>query len=446
MPVTNPSPPSAAAVAEPGTATPPRTGAGPDAARGAEAAGGSGGGPVTRLAVLDGLRLVAALAVVLNHYTASESIDGVHPPQWHLPTLAPIGYYGMLGVELFFLISGFVICMSSWGRGLGDFVTSRISRLFPAFWFAVLLTAAVVTLVPIGAGWSENGPPSATDVLVNLTMLNKAIGVRSVDAVYWTLFVELRFYLLFAAVVWFGVTYRRVVFFGLAWLTVTVLAPLLDNRALDAVVQPNYAPYFVAGITMFLMHRFGPNLVLWAMVALSWVLSMQMMPGRIGAHDPGWPVSHAPAKVLVTLAFLAVLVVALGWTDRIRWRWLTVAGALTYPLYLLHQRIGYVIMRRTYEAGLDIPIWAILVGTAVFMLLLAYAVHRIVERPLSRLLRDALRRSLADIRAGRGPRTGPRTGPAAPQGSAGPQGSAAPQHQPGPPPVVTAPAPRPAAD
>jgi peptidoglycan/LPS O-acetylase OafA/YrhL len=336
-----------------------------------------------RLAVLDGLRLVAALMVLACHYVW-ESFDGVHPPQWHLPTATPIAYYGFLGVELFFLISGFVIGMSSWGRGLGEFVTSRISRLFPAFWFGV------------PAGVSENHRPTVTEVLVNLTMLNKAVGVPSVDAVYWTLFVELRFYLLFAVVVWLGVTYRRVLLFCLLWLTVTVLAPLLDSSVVEAVAQPGFAPYFIAGVAMFLMHRFGPNLLLWALVGICWVLSMHGVTGRVNGHYAGFAVSLWPARVIVTLAFAVVLVVALRWTDRIQWRWLMVAGALTYPLYLLHQRIGTIVIRAGFGAGL--PLWAVILGTAVLMLGFAYAVHRLVERPLSRLLRTALRRGLADVR------------------------------------------------
>ncbi|MEV6597094.1 acyltransferase [Actinoplanes sp. NPDC051346] len=349
-----------------------------------------------RLAVLDGLRLLAALMVVACHYVW-ESFDGVHPPQYTLPTATRIGYYGFLGVELFFLISGFVICMSSWGRGLGDFCVSRISRLFPAFWFAVVATAAVITLTGVPSGTSEKHEPGFVDVLVNLTMLNYPSKVPSVDAVYWTLFSELRFYLLFAvAVVWAGVTYRRALFFCLGWLAVTVLSPMLGSQMVNLIANPRFSPYFIAGIAMFLMHRFGPNLVLWGIVALSWVLSMNGLNARIKGHHVGFPVSIWPARVIVTVAFAVILVVALGYTDRIRWKWLTVAGALTYPLYLLHQRIGTSILRKGYDAGF--ALWWLIPATAVAMMVAAYLVHRFVERPLSRRLRDGLRSALADIR------------------------------------------------
>ncbi len=98
-----------------------------------------------RLYVLDGLRLVAALMVVLFHYVALYG-GWENNPRAVFPSLHGYARYGWLGVEVFFLISGFVICMSTWGRSLGDFVVSRVSRIYPAYWVAVLLTAAVVTV------------------------------------------------------------------------------------------------------------------------------------------------------------------------------------------------------------------------------------------------------------------------------------------------------------
>ena len=112
-----------------------------------------------RIRVLDGLRLFAALMVVSYHYFGFVS----------MPTA-----YGWLGVELFFLISGFVICMSSMGHTVGQFATSRIVRLFPAYWFGVLLTSAVLLI------WEVRQAPSLGEIAVNLTML-QGWGGRTVD-------------------------------------------------------------------------------------------------------------------------------------------------------------------------------------------------------------------------------------------------------------------------
>src|SRR5262245_60873355 len=98
-----------------------------------------------RIPELDLLRFTAAAAVMLYHYTYRPKVDGqiVEGLFGALPDATRFGY---LGVTLFFMISGFVILWSSEARSAGEFVISRVSRLYPSFWIAVLLTAAVVNL------------------------------------------------------------------------------------------------------------------------------------------------------------------------------------------------------------------------------------------------------------------------------------------------------------
>jgi peptidoglycan/LPS O-acetylase OafA/YrhL len=338
---------------------------------------------------LDGLRLLAALAVALFHLTVAWRVDGVRPPAYFLPRASHVTVYGFLGVELFFLISGFVIAMSGWGRPLGSFFASRVGRLYPAYWAGVVITALVVLGLPVTGGVPVSGLPGGAGVLVNLTMLQEPLGVPSVDTVYWTLFIELRFYLLFAVVVWAGTTYRRVVLFCVLWLTVAVLAPGWHFPMVDLVAVPDFAPYFVAGTAMYLIHRFGPTPLLYGIVGMAWLVSLARLGVRLGQLRPGFAVPAWPGYVIVSLSFALLLAIAHGWADRIRWRWLTVAGALTYPVYLLHQRIGYSLVRRAY-AVTGAPVWLLIVVALAVIVGLAWLVHRYVERPLTPWLRGAL--------------------------------------------------------
>jgi peptidoglycan/LPS O-acetylase OafA/YrhL len=347
-----------------------------------------------RVAALDGLRLLAALAVAVYHLTVAWRVDGVHPPAYFLPTASHVTVYGFLGVELFFLISGFVIAMSGWGRPLGAFFASRVSRLYPAYWAGIVLTTLVVLALPVTGGVPVTGLPGPAGTLANLTMLQEPLGVPAVDTVYWTLFIELRFYLLFAVVVWAGTTYRRVVLFCTLWLTVAVLAPSWRLPVVDLVAVPDYAPYFVAGMAMYLIYRFGPTPLLYGITGMAWLVSMARLDDRLAQLRPGFAVPSWPGYLFVSLSFALLLAIAHGWAGRIRGRWLTVAGALTYPVYLLHQRIGYSLVRTGYELT-GAPVWLLIAAALTVITVVAWLVHRYVERPLTRRLRDALTRGVA---------------------------------------------------
>lgn len=363
---------------------------------------------------LDGLRLIAALMVVFHHYvgfgggpTASENAWG-RPVSQVFHHASAFGGYLWTGFCLFFIISGFVICMSSWGRGLGDFFTSRVMRLYPAFWVSVLATTAVLTLWPV-----VRKPLDAYSVLANMTMLAEPLGYKVVDSVYWTLWIELRFYLLFALVVWRGVTYRRVVAFCVLWTVGGLVSGSVKIPGLELFAMSEVSSFFVAGLAFYLMHRFGPNLLLWGIVVLSWILSLRYagdhqgdLTGYLGRALPSWP-----ALLLVTLSYLVVAAVALGFTARIQWRWLTVAGALTYPLYLLHEYIGWTAIRLLRNHAQP---WVVVGVVTLGMLLAAWLVHRLIERPLAPLLKRGLRGAFEQLRAAE-PATGaPRVGVQAP--------------------------------
>ncbi|MFB6892079.1 acyltransferase family protein [Kitasatospora sp. NPDC056327] len=354
-----------------------------------------------RLYALDGMRLFAALSVLSFHWTAYVGIAGVWQgvtPKEALPLLNRVAAYGWLGVELFFVISGFVICMSCWGKRPGEFFVSRVVRLYPGYWAGIALTTLVVLnfkqFTRSGAGDGLDVPT----VLGNLTMLQTPLGMRHVDGVYWTLWVEMRFYLLFALVVATGLTYRKVVAFCGIWTILAVLAPQAGIPLLTTLAMPNESPFFIAGVGMFLMYRFGQNLLLWGIVGFSWILALT----RIGAIQEiyvnvlGHPLSWYVMAGAVTAAFLLVLGAALGLFDWVQWKWLTVAGALTYPLYLIHQEIGWTLIH--FLLTKDFGVTAALVTTLAAMLLTAWLIHRGVERPLSTVLKRALDRSMATLR------------------------------------------------
>ncbi len=271
-------------------------------------------------------------------------------PEYHLPTASHVLIYGFLGVEMFFLLSGFVIGMSAFDRTPRQFAAARVARLYLAFWACVLLTATVVTLLPVRTGVPVSGAPTVREILANLSMLAEPMGIPLVDTVYWTLWVELRFYLLFAVLVVWGLTYRRVAGFATVWLVAASAGPLLPEWT-AVVVMPGFAPYFVIGQALCLIRRYGPTPWLGALVIGGWLLALPRMAARVADLHPGFVVPRAPALIILTVVVVVLTAIALGATDGWDVRWPATAGALTYPFYLLHQRMKTEIRKFTASPG-----------------------------------------------------------------------------------------------
>ncbi|RDG37913.1 acyltransferase [Streptomyces corynorhini] len=341
---------------------------------------------------MDGLRILAALMVCLYHYAGrGGQITDVwgQSPKELFPGLSTLAVYGCLGVQVFFVISGFVICMSSWGRSLGDFFRSRVSRLYPAYWAAIVLVTAACVVLP-----SVSEPLRLDEILVNMTMLQQPVGVRRVLGVCWTLWVEARFYLLFALfVVWKGVTYRRVVIFCCLWTVAAALSGVAAVPLVEEIVMREYAPFFIGGLALYLIHRYGGDLLLWSIVATSWLLGQHFATVSLwspGATQVFQPRSPYVILLIVTFAFAAVAAVALGWLRWANWRWLTFAGALTYPFYLVHEHLGWFAISVLHR-HFGVPAGVTLGATIVGMLVLAWLIHRLVEKPVGPRLRRAMK-------------------------------------------------------
>jgi peptidoglycan/LPS O-acetylase OafA/YrhL len=133
-----------------------------------------------RLLELDSLRGIAAVFVLLHHYTFAR-------PE------AKYGFqYGVTGVDLFFIISGFVIFLSlnkisSWKQ----FVVNRLVRLYPAYWVCVSFTASIMLFFY----FFKNGSFDKWDYLADLTMVQHYFRDNNIDGSYWTLTIELLFYI-----------------------------------------------------------------------------------------------------------------------------------------------------------------------------------------------------------------------------------------------------------
>lgn len=340
---------------------------------------------VGRLHEIDLLRIIAAMAVVLYHYLFS-AYAGDHS-EIEFPTGGLIARYGYLGVDLFFMISGFVVLLSAWNRKPKAFVISRVVRLYPAYWIAVTLTAIVSVLFSQG-----RFPVGAVQYVANLTMFNSLPNIENVDVVYWTLWAELRFYMIIFVLTLIGITKTRVTIALWAWLGLTFVyqTGVLPSAA-DLVLNTQFSHYFIAGMALCMIYRFGMSLQAGAiiLICLGNAVYRAMEFSDAVQNRYSTEIHNGVVVPIIVLIFVVLTLVALKLTNRFARPWFVVLGALTYPLYLIHAHIGFIIFERL---GTQLNRYLLVTLTVFVMLAAAYAINRFVENPLAPRIKKALDR------------------------------------------------------
>lgn len=326
-----------------------------------------------RIPELDLLRFAAAAGVVLFHVTAWPA---------HANLLTHASTYGSMGVPLFFMISGFVILMTAQNRSAVEFVNSRIARLYPSFWIALLLSALALTLL-------AHDPPSPGLIAANLTMQPHVFDQPYLDMVYWTLVVEMKFY----ALTWLVIVTRqmkRVESLLTLWLASTAFAVWVPiPHWLDAVLMPMYAALFSGGCFLYLIRSRGVTtrrLIMFAVsVALSiyWTLQYQAKY----THSTTLGTQLTVSAIILGMSLVLLLLALRRWSlPRARlWFWL---GCLTYPLYLTHAQFGHNVFLRL--GGDEWPRMGLVLA---LVLLVSIAMAAVVERRLCRALHKLLDRT-----------------------------------------------------
>jgi peptidoglycan/LPS O-acetylase OafA/YrhL len=338
----------------------------------------------TRINEIDLLRFIAAMMVVFYHYCfrgyAADELS-VMP----YPLLASVSKFGYLGVDLFFIISGFVILMTAAGGSLKNFVVSRITRLFPAFWACCSITF-ILTLV-IGA---PRFSASIKQYLINMTMMSGFVGVSSIDGSYWSLFIEMKFYFLVALVLLAGMIDRAQAFLAM-WLLVSIGSIIIPK--LDSIFITDYSAYFIAGATFFLVWSKGISKTRVALILACWCLALFRSYERLAGIEKHYHIDMNPYVVFlfITVFFITMTMISTkrtGFWGRKTW---LLVGSITYPLYLLHHNIGFMIFNVAFP---KINQHVILYGTITLMLGTSYAVHIMIERRYAKPMKNMLYQSL----------------------------------------------------
>jgi peptidoglycan/LPS O-acetylase OafA/YrhL len=336
----------------------------------------------TRINEIDLLRFIAALSVIFFHYTfrgyAADSMSIIP-----YPFFSPYSKYGYLGVELFFMISGFVILMTASSGSFQKFFISRVVRLYPVFWASCTITFILTLLI---------GEPRYTatlnQYLINMMMINKFVGIPSIDDAYWSLFVEIQFYFLIGIVLVFK-KISNIQIFLIIWILLSIVLEFFPVKLLNFFLIINYSSYFIAGSIYYLILSEGVTLTRVFILFLSWGLALFQAIGQLQGFEHKYNIDMNSFVVggVITSFFVVMLLIALKRTGRIgQIEWILL-GAITYPIYLLHENIGFMIFNRAYPY---INKYVLLFLTFTLILTLSYLVHIIIEKRFSPIFKSGL--------------------------------------------------------
>lgn len=351
-----------------------------------------------RFVFIDAMRGIAALGVLVSHLV--RHITWIEVAEASLPSwLMAIGAAGAHGVEVFFVLSGFVIAHSlihrpTTVRSLGQFAWRRQVRLDPTYWAVMVLVLAFSGTRDLMRGDSVDWLLDPMRLLANATYLHEVTGCQGIVGVAWTLCLEIQFYVVFVLGLYLtarivGLKLLRPGRFMVGAVASTALMSmvLLAQRGAQGHPVWFWYPwcYFALGALTYWFLRGWVAWPVWGVVFAGLV--------GLAVYD---------ASIEVAIGVAAVLsIVLVGWTGRLgQWslgRGLQFAGATSYSLYLIH---GLVIDR---VSGLAARVSAGAMGFALFFVAgtvlsvaAGYLLYRLVERPTQRWASRIGRRESAE--------------------------------------------------
>lgn len=301
---------------------------------------------------LDLIRFAASLMVLLFHFS------------WRQERYRYGFDAGWVGVEIFFVISGFVIMGSAIGGGLVDFAERRIARLYPAaIGCAFLNIICLVPFVQVAQAYHLSVSAAPRAFIDSLLLINGPFLVSAL----WTLPIELAFYGLIFLLLFTGRIERLVVAFAAAlivWSGLYLVPFCLSEYGVipfhvdtlgyqwKNMSMLRHGCFFGVGILLWRLKNDRGGITVWLWLALGVALGGVEIVARSAELKAGFahPVDLVEMAIsaLGTFAFAVWAIHAFGrWNDRFRpgpaaLSLARLLGLMTYPLYLMHEGVGGV--------------------------------------------------------------------------------------------------------
>lgn len=333
-----------------------------------------------RIEWIDSIRCIAAMLVVFHHYWGSLGVSLLYPKAFDFVNLFITGIFdaGKIGVVLFFYISGFVIPFSLLryrNRNITCFGISRFFRLYPLYWLSIALVLLILR-------------PSInlTQVLANVTMFQKFVGIEDLLGVYWTLQIELVFYIICAFLFKLKLLKKEKTAFWAVYISLGTAFVLALLRYVLVLKLPVALPLSLA--VMFMGYLWGKFLRgegniekrKLAKLAVIFVGSLYITTYLAYNHDFGF--GETWYRYFATYSAGTVLFFSLTTFFKIKSRVFIFLGKISFSIYLLHSiilQIVSVVFHPQITSGIEALLWY--GGAATASILLSIVTYYLVEKP-----------------------------------------------------------------
>ena len=320
-----------------------------------------------RFSELDALRGVSALSVILFHYTAKYREFFGHSFPEYLDFK-----YGFIGVDLFFIISGFVIFMTISKVGfISEFIFKRFIRLYPTFWICVIITFLSINLWGVIPRMETTFRDGIFNFLMFYRILRVFIEIKDVDGAYWSLLPELQFYFLISLVFIFN-QLKRIYLVCIFWICLIIIDNFLFHiRFLGLFIDLKFGGFFIAGILFYKIISDKEDILKNHLFIVFTLMINICISIKLNLKE---------SFFLIPFIYVIFYLFAYRKIKFLNKRVLLFLGAISYPLYLIHQNLGYAIIKQFELWGytnIYIIIFPIMISVFIASLITFY-----VERPV----------------------------------------------------------------
>lgn len=347
-----------------------------------------------RLDWLDTARGVAALVVVAMHVTeiwapfaqAQHTVANVMIKATH-------GFnFGVMGVYLFFIVSGFVIPFSAQGQGPNasrQFLIRRFFRIFPLLWISIPLGA-------LTSHWLWNKPFASEDFLLNALLIPNFFGAPFAQGLYWSLQVEILFYAIVFALVYLKIFEKTKI--ALILLLTTGLAYSIQKTGVPADTALGIFLFLLIMLRMILLgwllrnFLMNKNRNLLDTLSLLLVLGYFLIKKPMDAHQIFQAGGQGFHHLTETVAIILFLVF---YRFNLHSKLFLYLGKISYSIYLMHPVVMYSIFYWAHQPSgewlkqYDLS-WMLL-ATVGFTLLLSHITWTFIENPSQQFARNLLK-------------------------------------------------------